>query len=272
MAWIYLAESEGCQSHCKNGLDPLHPVKLTPIVKESCCPELRLVNLRRRPYGMILKHWMGLDSQGDMSISYLEDSRVRILALQAVEKAWMESEVAFFLRSSAWPKKSSPASYFLKTCPPSQAEGDFKSLEKLPNAGMIVDGILYPLSPLEPDIKDGDGSYWPTPTAVQIDEDYATYQLRMKNSNNPKNIGKKKPQNLQMAVRMWPTPDSSARGAYKSQEKRIGHHFTIQDAVGSGKLNPMWIEWLMGYSKEWTELEPWAMQWFQNKRRKHSKY
>lgn len=54
---------------------------------------------------------------------------------------------------------------------------------------------------------------------------------------------------------LLPTPDSSQRGAYKDQEKRKGHHFTLQDSIGSGKLNPEWVEWLMGLPQGWTDLE-----------------
>ncbi len=66
----------------------------------------------------------------------------------------------------------------------------------------------------------------------------------------------------------WPTPDASPRGARKNQN---GHHYTLQDAVGSGKLNPTWVEWLMGYSHEWSALEPLAMQWYLSKRKKRLK-
>ena len=38
-----------------------------------------------------------------------------------------------------------------------------------------------------------------------------------------------------------------------------------------GKLNPTWVEWLMGYPKEYTVLKDWAMQWFRLNVKKHSK-
>ena len=70
----------------------------------------------------------------------------------------------------------------------------------------------------------------------------------------------------------WPTPDASPRGAYKNKEKRKGHHFTLQDAIGSGKLNPMWVEWLMGYPSGWTELGPLEMQLYHVRPKKHLKF
>ena len=65
-----------------------------------------------------------------------------------------------------------------------------------------------------------------------------------------------------------PTPDASMRGARKNQN---GHQVTLQDVIGSGKLNPQWVAWLMGYPIDWTDLELWAMQWFLSKRKKRSK-
>jgi len=37
-------------------------------------------------------------------------------------------------------------------------------------------------------------------------------------------------------------------------------------AVVGGSLNPMWVEWLMGYRCGWTELEDWGMQLSRPKR------
>jgi len=61
----------------------------------------------------------------------------------------------------------------------------------------------------------------------------------------------------------WPTP-------LASDPKHMGHG-NLSHAVG-GKLNPGWVEWLMGYPLEWTALEDWVMQWFRNARKKRLKY
>jgi hypothetical protein len=50
---------------------------------------------------------------------------------------------------------------------------------------------------------------------------------------------------------MWPTPTASVdtsnvNGKFPNQ--------TLKDAVG-GRLNPMWVEWLMGFPLGWTDLE-----------------
>src|SRR5574337_980737 len=254
--WLYL-----------NISDRLPTVKSSSTASQSFCQGCLKGNCTWHLSGMTLCLLMATPSM-DRLISYMVASPVRTLVLQDLEKAWKESEADYFSRSCAWPKKSSPRSYSLRMCQQSQLETAFEWLVKLPKWGMIVDGVLYPLHPLEHLTKEKDGFYLPTPTTMDslpprsIQAQQRIFQTHRK--------GRKAPSNLRERIHpeMWPTPDSFARGARKNQN---GHHFTIQDAVGSGKLNPVWIEWLMGYSKEWTELEPWAMQWFQSKRKKRLK-
>ena len=66
----------------------------------------------------------------------------------------------------------------------------------------------------------------------------------------------------------WPTPDASCgqRGTQPNwtPKRKSGHHaqYTINQAVrdseqnNGGKLNPMWVEWLMGWPLGWTDLKP----------------
>jgi len=68
-------------------------------------------------------------------------------------------------------------------------------------------------------------------------------------------------------VRMYPTPtvgDAKASGA-SGYSTDSGRHsgITLTDAIcgeaasgRSGKLNPSWVEWLMGWPIGWTDYEP----------------
>jgi hypothetical protein len=70
---------------------------------------------------------------------------------------------------------------------------------------------------------------------------------------------------LRVAVRMWPTPAASDGRNWKSgyHSLRNPQHLGHQDV---GKLNPPWVEWLMGWPIGWTDLEPLATdkfrQWY----------
>ena len=65
-------------------------------------------------------------------------------------------------------------------------------------------------------------------------------------------------------AQLWPTPRASdgskgirtPEGAARVRERRRHYGLDLQTAVGSGQLNPEWVEWLMGYPIGWTELKP----------------
>jgi hypothetical protein len=58
---------------------------------------------------------------------------------------------------------------------------------------------------------------------------------------------------LQTAVKYWPTPTAhnAKEGAYPSEYNRNTPTLAAQ---AGGALNPMWVEWLMGFPLGHTEL------------------
>jgi len=94
---------------------------------------------------------------------------------------------------------------------------------------------------------------WPTPT--------------VQGNYNKKGLSKKSGDGLATAVKkMWPTPTTrDHKGGYVGGRIRNGkvswdtldvavQHTDNQEKV-SGSLNPTWVEWLMGFPIEWTELK-----------------
>lgn len=74
---------------------------------------------------------------------------------------------------------------------------------------------------------------------------------------------------LQHAVRLWPTPsagmwkqDVADGGAYARRVQASGFQCMLPAAVklapdydgDLGVLNPPWVEWLMGFPNDWTDL------------------
>jgi hypothetical protein len=59
---------------------------------------------------------------------------------------------------------------------------------------------------------------------------------------------------------MWPTPQAQdAKHSGKNTENRInqGRQLQLAHTAGiGGKLNPTWVEWLMGWPLGWTDLKP----------------
>jgi len=68
----------------------------------------------------------------------------------------------------------------------------------------------------------------------------------------------------QVHLHLWPTPTTRDYKGANSDEhlaKARGHHDQLPNAVKmagdkAGSLNPMWVEWLMGFPTGWTDLKP----------------
>lgn len=166
------------------------------------------------------------------STSSMEGSLVRISALQELATAWRESEVVYFSKYYESLKKQKHRSSFLKTSLVFGQEVSTLSSKSFPAEGMTVDGRLYPLPKLGHHTFENVGSYLPTPTAQSY------------GSNQGGGAGRR----------------GKVRKSLSTMAKERG-----------GKLNPNFVEWMMGYPIGWTVLEDWVMQWFQNKQEKRSK-
>ena len=113
--------------------------------------------------------------------------------------------------------------------------------ETWPRSGTTRSGTAYRLPPSAPHIYELASSFWPTPIADSASGRTTPYSQ----GGIP----------LQVAVR-WRTPQASeGSGGGQNPEKRKaqGHSVNLRDQVGSGQLNPMWVEWLMGCPLGWTD-------------------
>jgi DNA (cytosine-5)-methyltransferase 1 len=127
--------------------------------------------------------------------------------------------------------------------------GEQPSLPILPPSGMTRNGALFQQPAWVPLTGETASSLWPTPTA----------------SGDTSNInGKFKNPTLGDAVRMWPTPlaqGAGGSGHYNKVEKLYSEGLVTYEekmalqAGRGGKLNPTWVEWLMGFPTGWTDLE-----------------
>ena len=100
---------------------------------------------------------------------------------------------------------------------------------------------------------------WPTPIAsTGMAEEITTVKARLDNGTIYKH-------RLVEAVAMWPTPThgklAGGSGAFQKVADLCSDG-TISDeerkamqAGNGGKLNPMWVEWLMGFPLGWTDLK-----------------
>jgi hypothetical protein len=61
----------------------------------------------------------------------------------------------------------------------------------------------------------------------------------------------------QPGLRLWPTPDASPHKYRLQGDSQASKSLS---ALAGGKLNPQWVEWLMGFPEGWTDCEPSATQ------------
>jgi hypothetical protein len=103
---------------------------------------------------------------------------------------------------------------------------------------------------------------WPTPTTQEVEHPNAeltvTGRRKSKNGLSSHSLG------LADAVQMWPTPTASSWGNEGSRnilDRRITDGtITPEDkrqmtSGNGGRLNPTWVEWLMGFPIGWTDLK-----------------
>jgi hypothetical protein len=133
-----------------------------------------------------------------------------------------------------------------------------------PAAGTMRNGIVSPLRSLVPRTSATASSSWPTATANDASRMWPTPAATDGKGANPLDRRPDCDDDLPTrVVRLWPTPiwrspqarDGMERGP-SSPERRVeqGHSVSLHDQIG-GQLNPMWVEWLMGFPIGWTALE-----------------
>jgi hypothetical protein len=136
--------------------------------------------------------------------------------------------------------------------------------EKWPVSGMTQNGDLYQRHPWELRTCESELSLWPTPTAVTrpMEGNVRMYRAKvltgqMSEAEAEAMLGKSVWE-AQGKIERWPTPVASDAwtGSLKSSQQKEGsrHSVNLPTAVG-GSLNPMWVEWLMGFPLGWTDLE-----------------
>jgi len=156
--------------------------------------------------------------------------------------------------------------------------------ETWPKAGMTVDGVFYPQPKWEHRINEIGSGLLPSPVVPNGGRRHNLARLTLRNRTLYREDGTKAQMDLQTYVRLWPTPtingnhnrkglsptsgDGLATAVNKwptpqARDYRTGMpaRYTnpersndLNDAVG-GKLNPIFVEWLQGWPKNWTEVK-----------------
>ena len=243
MSWHYLQEQEEVSSE---GISwdgkQFVPLSEKTTLGEYCLPDSGTACCQDSPSGMTCAPFRERLGR-DVFRSSAEDFHARTSPSQAAEKDWTERNLVCGPRWRGLLGRFSRDSCSLKTPHYSLLGGSNEFSGTLPRWGMMLDGECLELTkPVLRIAETESGSLLATPTAKA--NQLSPSMMRHRGCRN------------------WmPTPSATD---YKGSSKPGQRRGQLTDpAMGvlppGGKLNPTWVEWLMGWPTGWTDLKPLAM-------------
>jgi len=148
--------------------------------------------------------------------------------------------------------------------------------ETWPQWGLMRDGECWEQPTLEQTIRGTESGLlqnkWATPTTM--DKLPPKSEKALKREAEIARPGRSKPANLRDQVsnmEKWPTPTSHNAKEMNSPSESTRNTPTLAAQAG-GKLNPAWVEWLMGWPLGWTDLKQLEMDKFHCVQQQHGEF
>ena len=292
MSWLYsrvlVEEYLGDTS-----LDGEQSVQLNgnPTQQAYCAPDKMKEFSRLSRFGMTFKP-LTEDRGEELLTLYLEGFHAKTSAPQEKAQDLTESDQECGITWRGWLAKYDHNTFSWRTAQCSLLEDLNESLVTLPRSGMTRNGLLWELPMLEQTTKgteSGLSESWPTPdancgkrgtqpnwTPKRKSGQPAQYTINqavrdkwptprscsaMAATITPESAwNEKRNPNLETIVgqRMFPTPTAHNAKECNAPSEQNRNTPTLATHAG-GKLNPMWVEWLMGWPLGWTDLKPLVM-------------
>lgn len=292
MSYIFLRErGEESSAECFSDIPAYVLSKLNLIAEKSFYKDKETECCQSSQSGTMCEPLTA--SRGEeKSTSSVEDSRARTYLAQerARESTEREADCGLNLQESL--ARYDPATHLWRTRQCSLFGGLGECLETFPKSGMMRDGVLWERTTAEPRTGERECGYWRTPdTGVgkEISEskarDYANktprpsgHQIQIRlcdqvkypilwptptrcGNYNRKGLPKNSGDGLATAVRTWTTPKcQDSRAALTDRHKpnlgEVVHGGMQTPPTKTARLNPAWVEWLMGWPIGWSDLKP----------------
>jgi len=198
MALIYSPESEGFPlgsgGHLSASALITEPFAMSKMISHASKFSRVECSMESIPSGISteISENLMVKNGGVKLISSLVDSPARISALQEIEPVLKAKEADYSLKYGEWFARLDRQSLSWKMYQQSLLPAMEKSPEKFPRAGIMFNGIIYPLRLWELRTREIDGLLLPTPT--------------VHGNNNRKGYSKKSGDGLSTAVKKFPTP------------------------------------------------------------------
>jgi len=219
-----------------------------------CAPGKMMGFSRLSRFGMTYKHLT--ESRGEELLTlYLAGFHAKTLAQQ--EKV-QESTVSAQECGEKWRASFTKYDPDLRLWKTHQCSllGDLELFsETWPQWGLMLNGECWEQRTLELFTRGTESGLseqtWPTPRSCSAMAATITPESAWNEKRNP---------NLETIVgqRMFPTPTAHNAKECNSPSEKNRNTPTLATHAG-GKLNPMWVEWLMGWPLGWTDLKPLEM-------------
>ena len=212
------------------------------------------------PSGMTCEHLTERHGE-ELLTSFLEASRAKISAVPergqvstdqdpVSGKKWRALSAKFDLASCSW-----------RTAHCSSNEDLPWSSVILPRWGMMRSGECWERTMSDLPIIEKEHGWWATASSRDWKDTPGMSKTREKGRNRID----------QLARQVYASLDGSQKFQPPTQ---AGYNPVSKDGsdIRNYLLNPTWVEWLMGWPKEWTELKPLEMDKFQQWQQQHSDF
>ena len=240
------------------------PLSGNPTQQAYCAPDKMMDFSRLSRFGMTYKP-LTADRGEELLMLYLAGFHAKTLAQQEKAQELMENEAVC---GEKWRGSFTKYDLDLSLWKTHQCSllGDWEEfLETWPQWGLMRDGECWEQQTLAHPTKETVfGFYVPTPTSSdgtsgavigKNDQFYPTRDGKPRKINQKGNDGAI---GLGRLVLMWPTPTSHMAKETNAPSEHNRNTPTLTAQAG-GKLNPTWVEWLMGWPLGWTDLKPLEM-------------
>lgn len=240
--------------------------------------------------------------------SSVADSLAKTYLVQGKAQGLKEREADCGLNLQGSLAKFDPDTHLWRTRQCSLFEDLGECLGTFPKSGMMQGGVLWELTMWERRTGASASGYWRTPDtgaggeiSAEKAADFAAGKTRASGNviqirlcdqvrhpqlwptptvcgnNNRKGLTKTSGDGLATAVLTYPTPkrqDSRAAltDRHKSNLGEVVHGGIETLPTKTARLNPNWVEWLMGWPIGWTDLKPLEMDKFRLWRQQHLGY
>lgn len=246
------ALAEGCLVTYYSDTKPSALSKSISIASRSYRQGRQTVHFHGFPSLEMSRYSTGIRGE-ELLTWYLAASRVKTSALPEAGPDWTAKGQGYGEKWLGLLGRFDHVSCSLKTAQLSLLADLTESSPTLPRWGLMLDGELYP-QPIPALITSGNESgFWPTPNTEGFRSDGELLMLSKKAESHQEYLAMSDRACNSKREKFWPTPQAPDNRLDYSVERES---FQPGQTTPPMRLNPEWVEVLMGWPNEMTSLNP----------------